>query len=132
MTVQLLKARGVEIKRVVITHQGMTFYATVTVEGGGEPQKIAARPSDALNLAVRAPVYVAAEEIDRAGLRTKPFALGRADVEDGARVPARGRRRGRRAVSDRVGSLSPELIRSLHPREAQPSSSATPSRLAKP
>ena len=45
----------------------MTFYATVTVEGGGEPQEIDARPSDALNLAVRtgAPVYVAAEVIDR-------------------------------------------------------------------
>lgn len=98
LATELLKVGGLRVQRVVIERvEDNTFYATLIVSAGGESHELDARPSDALNLAVRvgAPVFVAAEVIDQGGL------------------PA-----------DRVGhgqewrSLSPELVRSLYPREA--------------
>jgi len=98
LTAELLKVGGVRVQRVVVERvENQTFYATVCLSVGGETHELDARPSDALNLAVRvdAPIFVAAEVIEQSGL------------------PA-----------DRVGhghewrSLSPELMRSLYPREA--------------
>jgi len=98
LTAELLKVGALRVQRVVVERvESPTFYATVTVSAGGETHDLDARPSDALNLAVRvgAPIFVAAEVIDQSGL------------------PA-----------DRVGpgkewrSLSPELMGSLYPREA--------------
>jgi len=108
LTVQLLQAGDVQVERVVITHDDMTFYATVTVSSAGESHEIDARPSDAVNLAVRvaAPVYVAAEVIDRTGVQSGPFAFPRGGGEAGE-------------WDDQWRSLSPELMRSLHPREAR-------------
>lgn len=85
-TVELLRVGGVQVERVAITHHGMTFYATVTVTSGGESHDIDARPSDALNVAVRTgtPLYVAGEVIDRAGVRSGPFASPR-DAETAER-----------------------------------------------
>ncbi len=97
LTVELLKAAGARIERVVIeSARELTFYASVTVTAGGESHEVDARPSDALNLAVRvgAPVFVAAEVLDQSGVR-------------GAET------------TDQWQSLSPDLIRSLYPREAQ-------------
>lgn len=59
---------GVEIERVVINrHEGEIFYAAVEARRGGQAEVIDARPSDALNVALRAgaPVYVAAAVLDR-------------------------------------------------------------------
>jgi bifunctional DNase/RNase/DNA-binding transcriptional MerR regulator len=106
LTAQLLKAGGVRVERVVIAGvREMTFYATVTVTAAGESHEVDARPSDALNLAVRvgAPVFVATEVIDQSGLASRP-----GDAE--------GR------VADTQGewrSLSQDIIRSLQPREAR-------------
>ncbi len=106
LTAQLLKAGGVHVERVVIAGaREMTFYATVTVTTAGESHEVDARPSDALNLAVRvgAPVFVATEVIDQSGLASRP-----GDAE--------GR------VADTQGewrSLSQDIIRSLQPREAR-------------
>ncbi len=98
LTTELLEVGGVRVQRVVVERvEDGTFYATVTVSAGGESHELDARPSDALNLAVRvgAPVFVAAEVIDQGG------------------VPADRAGRG-----EEWRSLSPELMRSLYPREA--------------
>jgi bifunctional DNase/RNase/DNA-binding transcriptional MerR regulator len=75
----LLEAGDLRVERVVVeTVRDFTFYATIVVAGNGEPQEVDARPSDALNLAVRvgAPVFIASELIDQAGARPAqlPFA----------------------------------------------------------
>ncbi len=114
LTARLLEAGGVHVERVVIgSIHGNTFYATVTVTAAGESHEVDARPSDALNLAVRvgAPVFVAPEIIDKSGVRHGVFAPRPSDAESAdagsADPPSEWR------------SLSPELIRSLQPREAR-------------
>lgn len=113
LTAELLKAGGVGVERVVIeTCREITFYASVTVAAGGESHEVDARPSDALNLAVRvgAPVFVAADVLEQSGVRAGPFASRPSDAEAGVRG------------DDTQGgwrSLSPEIIRSLQPREAR-------------
>lgn len=67
LAARLLKVGDLRIERVVVeTVRDFTFYATVVLSGEGEPQEVDARPSDALNLAVRvgAPVFLASELID--------------------------------------------------------------------
>ena len=112
LTAQLLKAGGVRVERVVIESiREITFHASITVTAGGESHEVDARPSDALNLAVRvgAPVFVAAEVLDQAGVRSGLIASRLSDAEADAR--AAGMPLGYR-------SLSPEIIRSLYPPEA--------------
>jgi bifunctional DNase/RNase len=60
------------VERVVITHcEGEVFYATVRLGRPGGPEEIDARPSDAINLALRtnAPILVAAQVIDESARR---------------------------------------------------------------
>jgi bifunctional DNase/RNase/DNA-binding transcriptional MerR regulator len=100
LTARLLEAGSVRVERVVIESvREITFYASITVTAGGESHEVDARPSDALNLAVRvgAPVFVAAEVLDKSGLH--PWMV--------AKTPQEWR------------SLSPDLMRSLYPREAR-------------
>ncbi len=100
LTAQLLETAGVRVERVVIESiRGITFYASVIVSAAGESHEVDARPSDALNLAVRvgAPVFVAADVLDQSGV---PSGLLAAETPEDWR------------------SLSPEVIRSLYPREA--------------
>ena len=72
----LLSALGGRLERVVIERlHDNTFFATLTVvSDGGDPREVDARPSDALNLALRcdAPIHVASEVIDAAGLTAWP------------------------------------------------------------
>jgi bifunctional DNase/RNase len=59
----LVERTGAAVERVVITHQAEeVFYATVHLRGPAGPDEIDARPSDAINLALRtgAPILVAA------------------------------------------------------------------------
>jgi uncharacterized protein len=63
----LVERAGATVESVVITHQAEeVFYATVHLGFTGGPDKIDARPSDAINLALRtgAPVLVAARLMD--------------------------------------------------------------------
>lgn len=66
----LLAALGASIERVVVSRlEERTFYAVVAVRAGGKTHEVDARPSDALNLAVRtgAPIFVDAAVVDQAG-----------------------------------------------------------------
>lgn len=112
LTSELLKVAGVRVQRVVIERvEDITFYATVTVTADGESHELDARPSDALNLAVRvgAPVFVAAEVIDQGGI--PPDKLD-------PRFRLRERVANGEEIVDGWRSLSPELMRSLYPQEA--------------
>ena len=66
--VGLIEAAGARVERVCISRFGdNTFSAAVAVASDGDWQEVDARPSDALNLAVRlgAPIYVDAEVMDQ-------------------------------------------------------------------
>jgi bifunctional DNase/RNase len=61
LTVSLLAAVGARIERVVVSKlEERTFFAVVAVQAGGETREVDARPSDALNLAMRSgsPIFV--------------------------------------------------------------------------
>ena len=79
LMVALLGAFDARVERVVIDRlDGNTFFATLTVVSGrGAPHEIDARPSDALNLALRSgtPIHVASELIDAAGITAWPHAV---------------------------------------------------------
>ncbi|MFP5364053.1 MAG: bifunctional nuclease domain-containing protein, partial [Thermoleophilia bacterium] len=71
LAVALLGAVEARVERVVVERvRDNTFFATVTVTAGGEPHEVDARPSDALNLALRsqAPIHIAAEIIETSGI----------------------------------------------------------------
>jgi RNA polymerase sigma factor (sigma-70 family) len=71
LTTRLLEAAGACVERVVVTRlEDNTFYAVVAVGTGGEVREVDARPSDALNLALRvgAPVFVDGAVLEQAGL----------------------------------------------------------------
>lgn len=110
---QLVQLFGARVERVAVTRlRENTFYASITLAVDGRTEELDARPSDALNLAVRtaAPILVAADvldeaSIDREGLEAKlEKESDRADVE----LPAGEWR-----------SLSAELVQALH-RPPQP------------
>jgi len=64
---ELVRVLGGRVERAAVTRlEEKTFYATLTVDG----QELDARPSDAINLAVRtgAPIVVAPEVLDEVGL----------------------------------------------------------------
>lgn len=85
LTIALLGAVDARVERVVVERlRDRTFFATVVVSAGGEPQEVDARPSDALNLALRsgAPIHVAADVIDSAAITMWPEA-----VESHPRLP---------------------------------------------
>jgi RNA polymerase sigma factor (sigma-70 family) len=71
LTARLLEAAGGRIERVVVTRlEDNTFYAVVAVAAGEEVREVDARPSDALNLALRvgAPVFVDGAVLEQAGV----------------------------------------------------------------
>lgn len=58
---ELLRVTGASVERVAVTSlRENTFYAVIAVSAGGQVNELDARPSDALNLAVRvgAPIFV--------------------------------------------------------------------------
>lgn len=107
LTVSLLQASGTRVDRIVIEslHEN-TFFATVIIVAGGKSQEVDARPSDALNLAVRlrCPIFVASEVIDHAGVSSDGILQsrlsGQRDVDGGETLGA-------------WQSVTPDLLRSL-------------------
>ncbi|MBG7609946.1 MAG: bifunctional nuclease family protein [Anaerolineae bacterium] len=69
--VKMVEALNAQVVRVeVVALRDETFYGNVILELEGELIEIDARPSDAMNLAVRAeaPIYVASEVMDAASI----------------------------------------------------------------
>lgn len=110
---RLLEAAGARVEQVVVSSlRENTFYAVVRIAaGGGEASQVDARPSDAINLAVRvdAPIFVDAAVF--AG-----SALAGADREN---LDTELRRVAERITGESLDplpgewrSLSPELVRS--------------------
>jgi len=102
---ELIRLFGSRIERVAVTrlHEN-TFYAGITLTVDGRTEELDARPSDALNLAVRtaAPIVVAAEVLDEAAVPADQVA---AKIEE------------EQAVELEPGewrSLSAELLHELH------------------
>jgi uncharacterized protein len=105
---QLVQLFGGRVERVAVTrlHES-TFYASITLLVDGRTDELDARPSDALNLAVRtaAPIFVATDvleeaAVDRDGLQAKLDDLS--DWTDAEPPPGEWR------------SLSVELVHTLH------------------
>lgn len=73
-TAALLEAAGVRVESVTISKLVKdTFYATVTVQRGRMKEQVDARPSDAINLALRAGAPIFADEavLTKAGQRVR-------------------------------------------------------------
>jgi RNA polymerase sigma factor (sigma-70 family) len=104
---ELVRVTGARIDRVAITElREKTFYAAITVAVDGRTEDLDARPSDAMNLALRvgAPILVAEAVLDEAGLSdgNLPDELDRLAETVGPALPAGEWR-----------SLSAELLRAL-------------------
>jgi RNA polymerase sigma factor (sigma-70 family) len=70
LTMRLLATLGAHVRQVVVNNLiESTFYAEIAMTANDREQRIDARPSDALALAIRAgvPVYVARAVLDKAG-----------------------------------------------------------------
>jgi RNA polymerase sigma factor (sigma-70 family) len=107
LTASLLEASGAAVERVAVASlRDKTFYAVITLAAGGRTSEIDARPSDALNLAVRvgAPIYVAPEIMDASGMRADEV-RGRLDDDSPFEDEPEGEWR----------TLTAELLESLHP-----------------
>lgn len=106
---KVLEAAGATVERVAVNSlREETFYATIVLATGGGTKEVDARPSDALNLALRvsAPIYVADDvmansaftgDVD-AKLKEEEALFGLDPVASGS-----------------WSSLTPELVKSLHP-----------------
>jgi hypothetical protein len=110
---RLVEATGARIERVVVsTLREKTFYASVSVRTGDGIKELDARPSDALNLAVRvgAPIFVDDEIMGASGISAEDAgermtALEREWLasEAAAEEPSEWR------------SLSPDFVKALYP-----------------
>lgn len=105
---QLVQLFGARVERVAVTRlHEKTFYASITLAVDGRTEELDARPSDALNLALRtaAPILVAADVLEEAAVGRDALdekleqEVSWADVE---LEPGEWR------------SLSAELVRELH------------------
>jgi bifunctional DNase/RNase len=89
LTIELLRATGGSIERVAITSiRQNTFYALISVNG----EEVDARPSDAINLAVRtsAPILIEERLLDEHGLgeRTLVHKIELETAKKGLEIPA--------------------------------------------
>lgn len=105
---QLVQLFGARVERVVVTRlHEKTFYASIVLGVDGSTEELDARPSDAMNLALRttAPIFVAEDVLDDAAVTRDALDAkleedaGLGDVE---LAPGEWR------------SLSAELVRSFH------------------
>ena len=74
---RLLEAAGGRVERVAVSRlQDKVFYATLGVQAGGRTTEVDARPSDALNLALRLgiPIFVEAAVLAEAGVPAEGLA----------------------------------------------------------
>ena len=110
---RLVEATGARIERVVVSSlREKTFYATIGVRTRDEVTELDARPSDALNLALRlgAPIFVDPELMEASGIAAadageRMVALEREWLEGDEAVEEPGEWR----------SLSPEFVKALYP-----------------
>jgi bifunctional DNase/RNase len=81
----LMRDLGATVREVdIVGLEAETFFARIVLESDGRVHEVDARPSDALALAVRtgAPVYAAADVLDRAGVRPEPDESDEAEPTD--------------------------------------------------
>lgn len=110
---RLLDTLGAKIERVTVGElRGNTFIAVVTARASGQAHDVDARPSDAINLAVRAgaPIFVEASILDQAGIQASnaPQALVEAAIQHGETPEADHEwRSGRELVLAQTGSPRP-------------------------
>jgi uncharacterized protein len=92
----LLEVAEARVVRVTVTSlRANTFYATIRVRAGDRVQDVDARPSDALNVALRvyAPIFVAPEVFEQGFVLTVEGALTmleeklRRDIEEAREPP---------------------------------------------
>jgi uncharacterized protein len=86
LLVNVLGAVDVKVSRVVVTSlSNEVFYARIMANADGRDLDIDARPSDAIAVAVRvgAPIFVADEVLDKAGVLPEAERDGDADPEGG-------------------------------------------------
>jgi len=110
---RLVEATGARIERVVVSSlREKTFYATIGVRTRDGVMELDARPSDALNLALRlgAPIFVDPELMEASGIAAadageRMVALEREWLEGDEAVEEPGEWR----------SLSPEFVKALYP-----------------
>ncbi len=106
---ELVRVMGARVERVVVSSlREKTYYAVIAVAIDGRVDELDARPSDALNLAVRlgAPIFVADEVLEQSALLPGDIAArldAEADWAEAELAPGEWR------------SLSAELLRSLYP-----------------
>jgi RNA polymerase sigma factor (sigma-70 family) len=111
---RLLEAAGASVERVTINSlRDETFYAVVRIVARGEAQEIDSRPSDALNLAARvgAQVFVDDEVMANAGIAGDDLERELAETCEKYGWDIEG--------SGEWQSLSPELVKALHPPPAR-------------
>lgn len=108
LMVEVLRATGGGIERVTVTElREQVFYATVSLAVDGRMEELDARPSDALNLAVRvgAPIFVDEAVLEEAG-------LSRDGLEE--KLEEDADRAGFDLPPGEWASLSAELLQALH------------------
>jgi RNA polymerase sigma factor (sigma-70 family) len=110
---RLVEATGGTVERVAITRlEEKTFYATVTLALNGRREDLDARPSDAVNLALRvgAPIVVAEEVMAEAGevLESLDDLACAYDPDESETAPGAWR------------PLSADLVKALWPKPPEP------------
>jgi len=110
---EIVRATGARVERVAVTSlRDNTFFAGVTLGVGGRVEELDARPSDAINLAVRvgAPIFADAAVLDETATTTEDFP---------ERVERDAAQQGRAVPPGAWRSLSAELLHALFtaPRE---------------
>jgi len=106
--VKLLRMTGARVERVAVTSlREKTFYAVIAVAANGGVDELDARPSDALNLAVRvgAPIFVADDVLEQG-------AMPAGDLH--ARLDADAAEADHELPPGEWRSLSAELLQSLY------------------
>jgi hypothetical protein len=105
---ELVRVTGARVERVVVTSlREKTFYAVIALAVDGRVDELDARPSDALNLAVRlgAPIFVEESVLAESGMSPDDYA---------ARLEAQAGEAGFELPPGEWRSLSAELLRSLY------------------
>lgn len=105
---ELLRVSGASVERVAVTSlRENTFYAVIAVSAGGQVNELDARPSDALNLAVRvgAPIFVDDGVLEQSALPASDL---------GARLNEEAEKAGFPVPPGEWRSLSAELLQSLY------------------
>jgi RNA polymerase sigma factor (sigma-70 family) len=105
---KVIEAVGATVERVLVNSlREETFYATVVLATAGGRTEIDARPSDALNLALRvgAAIHVADDVMETSAMRGGIEKLDEEAARFGVETPPPGEWR----------SLTPELVKSMFP-----------------